>query len=423
MNRSGWRASAALAVLLAGCTPDEEPAVVETVVEAPLLLAVDGEGELRSSAATPLKVPGSQWAERRLAWALPEGAPVRKGELIARFTADDGTLDLAQARVDLERNALARAAKQGELDSGRGRVSVDLAQVDVELGIAHRYAGADLDTLARNDILDAVQDVTYLGEKQGVLRWKEGQFGRRGGAELAVLDAQRATHAINAKRRQDDLDALELRAPHDGVLVLARNWTGEKPQVGASMNAGFEFGSLPDLGAMEVELSLPQMEAQGIKAGDVVELAPLGRPDEVIESRLAWVASGAKVRSRQSPVKYLSMKAPVPAETVRRLGLVPGQRMRARVVMLRLDRALSVPNVAIESEDGKTFVHLAREGAFERREVKLGARGTARSQVLAGLAAGDVVRLAPSVGIGEADTEGTGKDGMDAGVEAGGVDA
>lgn len=423
MKPFGWWAWVVLAAGFAGCAPSEEPAVVETLVEGPLLLSVRGEGELKSSAATPLKVPGSQWAERRLAWALPEGATVRKGELIARFAADDGRLDLAQAMVDLERNALARAAKQGELDSGRGRVSVDLAQVDVDLGIAHRYAGANLETLARNDILDAVQDVTYLGAKQGVLRWKEGQFGRRGGAELAVLDAQRATYSINAKRRQDDLDALELRAPHDGVLVLAANWSGEKPQVGSSMRAGFEFGSLPDLGAMEVELSLPQMEAQGIKAGDAVELSPLGRPNEVIESKLAWVASGAKVRSRQSPVKYLSMKAPLPAEAVQRLGLVPGQRMRARVVMLRLERALSVPNVAIESEDGKNFVHVLRGSEFERREVKLGVRGTARSQVLDGLAAGDSVRLVPSVEAEGAEADNAAGDHAQPGANAKAVEA
>lgn len=382
------------AVAVAGCGSSDEPAVVDTVVEGPLLLSVNGEGELRSAKATPLKVPGSQWAERQLAWALPEGAVVREGELVARFTAEQGKLDLAQAIVDLERNALARAAKEGELQTGRGRVAVDLAQVGVQLGIAHRYADADLGTLARNEVLDAVQDVRYLGARQDTLQWKQGQFGRRGGAELAVLDAQRATYSINANRRQDDLDALELRAPHDGVLMLAANWTGDKPQVGSSLRAGFEFGSLPDTSAMEVELSLPQLEAQGIKAGDVVELSPVGRPGEVVHSALSWVASAAKVRSRQSPVKYLSMKAPLPADAVRRLGLVPGQRMRARVVLLRAGRALSVANVAVESDDGRSFVQVRKGDRFERREVKLGVRGTARSQVVSGLRAGEEIVLA-----------------------------
>ena len=38
-------------------------------------------------------------------------------------------------------------------------------------------------------------------------------------------------------------------------------------------------------------------------------------------------------------------------------------------------------------------------GDFVRREVELGARGTARSQVVEGLAPGDVVLLVPAAGV------------------------
>lgn len=380
-----------MACLLAACGGDAGDVVVERVAQAPLRIAVQGEGLLKSSKATPLQVPGSQWAERMLVWRLPEGATVKQGELIARFSAEQGKLDLAQAMIDLERNALARAGREGELEAGRGRVTVDLSKVGTDLGIARRYADADLSTIARNEVLDAVQDVHFLGRKQHTLQWKQGQSTRRGGAELAVLDAQRATYSINAKRRQDDLDALELRAPHDGVLMLAANWTGDKPQVGATMRAGFEFGNLPDPNAMEIELALPQLEAQGIKAGDTVELAPLGRPEQRIRSTLSWVASGAKVRSRQSPVKYIAMKAAVPADAVRRFGLVPGQKMVAQVVLLEGKSVLSVPNVAIDTASGKPVVRVRESGRVVERSVELGVRGQARSQVLKGLRVGDEV--------------------------------
>src|SRR3546814_2336758 len=97
---------------------------------------------------------------------LPEGSRVKKGELIARFSSDESEQDLAQALVDLQRNALARAAKDNELAIAQGRVGVDMAQVATQLGIARRYAGADLSTLARNDVLDAIEDVHYLEARQ-----------------------------------------------------------------------------------------------------------------------------------------------------------------------------------------------------------------------------------------------------------------
>ena len=382
---------------LCACSDDVPTPVLETVAPTALVISVDATGELKSSKATPLMVPGQNWSSRRLVWMAPEGGLVKKGEVIARFSAEEGEQQLAQALIDLQRNALARSAKEGELGAGRGRVDVDLAKVGTDLGIARRYADADLSTMARNEVLDAVQDARFLGTKQDTLQWKRGQFGVRGGAELAVLDAQRATYSINAKTRQDDLDALELRAPHDGVLVLSANWTGEKPSVGSNLFAGTDFGSLPDPGAMEVELTLPQIEAQGLRADMEVVLHPVGRPAQKISSKLSWVASAAKPRSRQNPVKVLAVKATVPADAIRTFGLVPGQGMQATIYLLRSRNALSVANVAIESDDGRSYVQVREGGDFERRAVTLGIRGTARSQVLKGLRAGDEVRLASGI--------------------------
>lgn len=393
----GWPrvvACAAVALLLLpGCGGDAAPAATETVAKAPVRLVVTGEGELQSSKATTLQVPGSQWAERRLEWMAPEGSTVAKDQVIARFSAQSGELELAQAVLELQRNALARAAKEGELDATQGRVAVDLSQVAVQLGIAERYAGADMEAIARNQVLDAVQDVEYLGERQDVLEWQRGQSGRRGGAELAVLDAQRATIALNAENRREDLAALELRAPHAGVLMLATNWSGDKPSVGSTLRAGNEFGTLPDTDHMEVELALPQLQAQGVRVGNPVIVHPVGHPEQAVTTQLGWVASAAKVTSRQSPVKYLSMKAPVPAEAVRAHGWVPGQMLEATVVLLDEDAAVTVPNVALHSEAGKHYVQVREGDGFERRPVELGVRGSARSQVVDGLAPGDEVLL------------------------------
>jgi len=418
----------ALAGLLAACGGPEAPVASETVAQGPLVLSVSGEGELRSAKPTPLTVPGKNWAARQVEWMVPEGSLVKKGELLARFISPEGEQQLAQAMIDLQRNALARAAKESGLQSTQGRVEVDLSQVAVQLGIAQRYASADLSTVARNQVLDAIEDKEYLQVRQGVLQWQRDQSGARGGAELAVLDAQRATFDMNAQTRKGDLEALELRAPNDGVLLLAANWSGDKPMVGANLRAGFEFGSLPDTSAMEVEIDLPQIEAQGVQAGDAVVLHPLGRPDQRIDSQLSWVASAAKVRNRESPVKYLSMRAPVPSAAVEKYRLIPGQRFAASVVLLDAKDAVAVPNVAIEQRDDRHWVQVKQGGGYVAREVKLGVRGTARSQVLSGLRPGDQVRLSqaevPTAGDDDEAAPGTDDGGADeAGDDARGNEA
>lgn len=409
-------------MLVAACGSDEMPVASETVAQGPLTISVRGEGELRSAKPTPLNVPGKNWAQRQVEWMLPEGSLVKKGDVLARFVSPEGEQQLAQAMIDLQRNALARAAKESGLESAQGRVEVDLSRVAVQLGIAQRYAGADLSTVARNQVLDAIEDREYLQVRQGVLQWQRDQSGVRGGAELAVLDAQRATFDMSAKTRKDDLEALELRAPNDGVLLLAANWSGDKPTVGANLRAGFEFGSLPDTSTMEVEIDLPQIEAQGVQAGDAVVLHPLGRPDQRIDSRLSWVASAAKVRNRESPVKFLSMRAPIPADAIERYRLIPGQRFAASVVLLDAKNAMAVPNVAIEQRDDRHWVQVKQGNDYVSREVKLGVRGTARSQVLSGLKPGEQVRLSqaevPAPGddgsVKDKDASDAGGDGKDA---------
>lgn len=391
MTRCAWL----MLLLLAGCShPVSERTVLEQAHAGPLEFSVQGEGELHSTRPTPLLVPGKQWSLRQLNWMLPDGSPVKKGELVARFSADQSKQDLLEAQIDLQRNALARAGKQAELADKNGQLDVDLIQVRTQHAIAARYANASLDAMARNDILDAVQDVHYLEVRQHILQWREDQSASRGEAELAVLDAQRNSFDTLARQKQSDLNALELRAPHAGVLVLERDWSDQVPHVGGSLYAGNTFASLPDLGALEVQLSVPQIEAQGVHVGDVVQLRRWGIPMQAVNSTISWIASAAQPRSRDNPVKYLAVKVTVPADAAQRYGWVPGQRFVGKIILLQAAHGYSVPNLALRHDDGHDSVQVIAQGKVQTRRLKLGARGATRTQVLEGLQDGDRVLLA-----------------------------
>lgn len=385
----------AAVLLLAACTKaPTDLTVTERVVHAPARITIEAEGVLKSAKATPLTVPGQQWSQRQLAWALPDGSRVKQGDLVARFAAESSKLQLATALVDLQRNTLARAAKEGELDGATGKLEVDLSQVEGLLAIARRYAGASDGLLARNTILDAVQDEHFLGVKEGTLNWQKSMATTRGKAEFALIDAQRAANDKLAGDRRSDLAALELKAPHDGLVVLEADWSGEKPRVGASMWAGNNFATLPDTQNMEVELALPQSEAGGLKEGQRVELAPLGAPEQKVASEIAWIAAAAAPRGRDSPVKYLSFKAKVDAAAVAKYAWTPGQRFRADIVLLDVNDAITVPNIAVRASGETSEVSVRTGGGTTTRAVKLGVRGPARSQVLDGLSGGDEIVLA-----------------------------
>ena len=385
-----------LLALLAGCGHGTgDYVVLESVQARTLLFSVHGEGELHSSKPTPLLVPGTQFTLRQLNWMAPDGSPVKKGELVARFSAQQSQQDLAQARIDLQRNTLARLSKQAELSDRRGQLGVDLTQVAVQYAIAKRYANAPIEAMARNDILDAVQDVHYLDVRQRILLAREGQSVASGNAELAVLDAQRDGFGTVATQKQADLAALELRAPHAGILVLEEDWTGQIPHVGSSLFAGNPFATLPDLNALEVQLSVPQIEAQGVQVGDKVELHRWGLPEEKFTGSVSWVAAAAQPRSRVNPVKYLALKVALPPGLATKHGWIPGQRFVGTIILLHADDGYSVPNLALGTDSGGvSSVQVLVAGKAQTRTLELGVRGATRTQVLGGLKAGDRVLLA-----------------------------
>ncbi len=384
-----------LMTLFSACSKPVAQGPVELVRVAPVQLAVEADGELKSTKATSLQVPGPLWSQRQLSWLITDGSAVKRGDVVARFSANQGQLDLKQAMLDLQRTALARAEKQDGLASQQGRVDVDLAKVSTDLAIAHRYSDMPLQMFAHDKVLDAVQDQHFLGDKQNMLRWQRGQSGKVAATQLAVLDAQHATFDLSAKTMKDNLDALVLTAPHDGIVMLQENWSGDKPQLGGTMWAGQELASLPDPHALQVEMALPQLDAQGLQVGDAVSLYPVGRPQQAIETKLSWVASSAQVRSQQSSVKYIVIKADVLEADALRNGWVPGQSFHARVFIKRAKQGITVPNVALITDAGRTFVAIADGSHVSRHAVEIGARGTARSEVVKGLSGGERILLLP----------------------------
>lgn len=369
------------------------PVPTEVVSEVPTKMWVRAQGELKAAKATVLRVPGQNFVRRQLVWMQPDGSQVTSGEVLARFEAPQSKLELDKTLLEIQRNALARAAKESELGIGLDSLEVELAQAESALVIAQRYARADFDAFARNTILDAVQDEAFLGEKAGVLRWRQAQSAERGAAELNVLGVQRGNLETDARMKREDLSALEILAPHDGIFMLAPTWSGELPRLGEQLWATGDFATLPDVDTLEVELTLAQAEANAVSVGQKVELAPVGFPEQQVVGEITWIAASPRPISRQNPAKFVSLKASVPAEQAKVFGWVPRQAFTARITIFEADAAITVPNVALTGSGDHAEIKVMENDEVKLRSVVLGARGPARTQVLQGLAPGSRIIL------------------------------
>jgi HlyD family secretion protein len=276
----------------------------------------------------------------------------------------------------------------------RAELSTESAKVETDLSLSRRYANADLSFFARNQILDALQDVNFLTSKHGYLQWKAGQVDIRGAADRAVVVSQKESVALTASQKRQNLAALDLIAPHDGVFRLVTRWDGTKPQIGASLWTGQEFGSLPNLETLVAQFSVPEGQAFGLKAGLPVRVRLTGTGVE-IDLAVTKVGSSASTKNRESPVKYMDFEAAIDHKTTLRLDLKPGQALRGTVRLVDKPATLTVPNVALLQE-GASFSVLIPDGSrYSKQLIELGLRGPIRSEIKSGVATGTRITLLP----------------------------
>lgn len=182
-----------------------------------------------------------------------------------------------------------------------------------------------------------------------------------------------------------------MRAPHDGILVLTRNWRGEVPRVGQSVWRGEPIGEIPDLAAMKADVFVLEADAGGLAVGAKAMLTVESHPEKEIPATVTRVDGLARPRQRGNPVQYFG--ATVELSATDPSFMKPGQRVQARIVLDERDGVLSVPRQAVVEEKGKKLVFRRKRGRFEPVEVETGAFAPGRVEIRKGIAAGDEVAL------------------------------
>jgi len=349
-------------------------------------------GEVVSANVTAMSVPGQGFQQRQVLSLIGDGSRVNKGDLIAQFEARSVSKELSTLELELLRNALQSANQRGAAMLSQINLKTEVADVEGQMRLSERYANADLQSISRNDLLDKLQDLGYLSNRRSLLDWRQSKQGERAQADASVIDAQRASLASTVDQRQASLAALELRAPHDGVLRLSSSWDGSKPQVGGTVWAGSAFANLPDLSALIARFSVPQTQAQDVKPGQRAELRVAGTGD-LIQSEVLRVSASASVRNRESPVKYLEFDVALAADSLGKLKLSPGQAMTVTVYLRDRKNVLVVPNAALDLNETQARVQ-DEQGKWI--DVELGQEGGVLSEIKSGLAEGSVIRLSPT---------------------------
>lgn len=396
-----------LLVFLSACGNSEEseaaPATI-VVQKSAFKVLVRADGELSAANTVPLTLPAGNVMPRTIIWLADDGKWVEEGELVARFDRSIAERSLKEVLTQLQKSDLDIDAKKREFSLALNKITADIFVTLQELGVAERFSVEDGSiAMSRQEMIERLQDEGFLRLKQDHFQKRQSGQENRRQAELAVLGAQREGASSKGDLLQQQIEASVTRAPNAGYFVRRKNWFGESLSAGQSVFPGNAFGEIPDLGKMQAILQVLESEAGSIAVGQKVSVIIDAFPERPLSGIIDSMAQVPASLEQNSPIKYFAVT--VSLDQADPDWITPGARVRGEIEVLNKTSVLWVPNQSIgqpigQAGDGQNpslWVYLKDGSDTEKRYIEIGDRGPLRTEINAGLQAGDEILLIPPV--------------------------
>ncbi|HAW91658.1 MULTISPECIES: efflux RND transporter periplasmic adaptor subunit [unclassified Arsukibacterium] len=377
-------------LVLSGCAEPELQVPVYKVAPATLVHKVHTEGELFAVNSVTINAPRNVQGPRFIASLAREYTRVEPGDVVVTFDATQLERSQRKASSSLSSVLADEQQKLAEQNNEQKGLGLDQSLIAQEFRFADQFSIDDVQIRSKLEILDSMQNKEYLGEKKQYLGWQEQSFSQRSSGELELLQLQRGQQQSLLQQAETGLAALEVKAPHAGILLFDTNWRGEKPEVGGMVFPGFKIGSIPDLSLQHLKLQVIEQEAIGLAAEQRVTFYLAAWPDTVLNGKIVSVGAIAQSRERRDPRKYIEVIVAPEQQDPR---FMPGIKAIATLWVNEKPEILKVPLQAIFSEQQQLYVYKRNGSTFVRQPISLGSKSLSHAEISSGIAAGDEIAL------------------------------
>jgi multidrug resistance efflux pump len=378
-------------LLLASCRGAKDTTPVYVVAPSNFVRRVTAEGNLKAVEATQLAAPRETQQPMKIAWIADDGALLHKGDIVVQFDPTD--FDKALASGKENRGTADNKMHRATVESSTTRTNLlrDAKQAETELEAARRFRSDDAEIFSRYQQIESQLDEGLAAEKRDHAHNVLGvrQTLSRADQEIIAIEGKKADLEIN--NAEKGLRGLELRAPHDGILVLQRDWRGDVPRVGATVWSGSPVGQIPDLGAMKAEVFVLEADAAGLAVGQKATIALESSSGTRYTGKITQVDKLARPRTRGVPVQYFGVT--VSLDKTDPAVMKPGARVLARLELDSRSNAFSIPRQAVFDKLGKKLVYVRRGDKFVPSEVTIATSSPGRVVVTKGVGKGDALAL------------------------------
>lgn len=334
---------------------------VEPVQAGPLLANIVATGRV----ATPSRViVGTEIVGTLLSREVEPGDRVEAGQRVARLRAEEAEARLAEAEAALAQLIQrTRPEAQAQLTEARARH----AQARREAARLANLASQRLVAAER-----AEQAAEALAIAEAGLRRAEvaAAASAPAGSDTRLLEARVASARATLARS-------EVRSAVAGTVLRRLAEPGEV------LSAGRGILELAREGATEVVAQVDERNLDRLALGQAALVSADAYPDQRLTATVSEIAPAVDVQTGTVEIRLTVNEAPAT--------LKQDMTVSVDIEVGRRDRALTVPNDVLRTRRGdRAEVLVLVDGRVERREVQLGLLGLERSEVLSGLAEGDL---------------------------------
>ena len=359
-------------------------------------------GEIKALRSQSLTAP-SDAGDLRILEMAANGSNVKKGDLVIAFDAtalkqrfDEKQSDLRASHAEISKADAEGRLKLEEVTTGRvtAEFDVERAKLDVKAGELQSRFDEQKARLGLSDKEQKLRETdTVLSSGRTVTA-----------ATVGSLEGKLERAQAEVGRTSRGLQALVIRAPTDGVMVVLENWRagqfgqGNRPfQVGDAAWAGAQIAELPDLASARMTAMVDEVDRSRLSVGQEATVRVDALSDSELTARLVSIGTIAKLdfSAGWPPKRGFEVVLDLTRGEAR---LRPGMsRWRASAWAATTTRC-SCPRAACLPMAAAPSPTSSRRGGIEPRYVSVAYRNDDVTAVASGLAPGERVTVAAPPG-------------------------
>ena len=360
-----------------------------------LEVLVSSKGEVKGDKYTEINLPAEVCNQELRVYQLKimdiilEGKAVKKGDYIAKL--DESQFATMMRDNMQQKEKMDADLKNAVLDStvtlSAKREAVNNAKLDLE------YLKIDLEQSKYES--EAYQRKTQVGYQKA-----ENEIGRlqrdylleknRLKLQVGRSEARVAEFDTKIKKYMEALAATTIRAPEDGIVMFAKDWTGKTYGKDSEMNIWNPLiATLPDMSVVISETYIREIDISKVHTDDSVRITIDALPDKVFLGKVIKIATIGEDH------KDFDMKAfkVIIRFTKSDKDMKPGMTVNNNIIVASYKDKLLVPLKAVFSKDGKQIVYLKRGSGITEQEIRLAGENEEFGAIENGVGEGDVVLL------------------------------